>query len=82
MRTTLDIDDDVLQAAKELARYDNTTAGRVISKLFRKGLRSRDEEKAPETEFIYRNGIPVLPRRGGEIVTLEHVRKLMEEEDI
>ena len=28
MRTTLDIDDDVLQAAKELARSEKKTAGK------------------------------------------------------
>jgi len=31
MRTTLDIDDDVLQAAKELARRERKTAGAMIS---------------------------------------------------
>jgi hypothetical protein len=38
MRTTLDIDDDVLQAAKELARRQGKTAGRIVSELARRGL--------------------------------------------
>jgi len=38
MRTTLDIDDDILQAAKELARLERKTAGQVLSELARKGL--------------------------------------------
>lgn len=38
MRTTLDIDDDVLAAAKELARKQGTTAGEVISALARRAL--------------------------------------------
>ena len=38
MRTTLDIDDDILQAAKEMARAERKTAGQVISELARKGL--------------------------------------------
>jgi hypothetical protein len=38
MRTPLDIEDDVLQAAKELAERDCSTAGRVISALARRGL--------------------------------------------
>jgi len=38
MRTTLDIEDDVLQAAKELAQREGGTAGRVISTLARRGL--------------------------------------------
>jgi len=40
MRTTLDIEDDVLQAAKELAQRDGGTAGQVISRLARRGLAS------------------------------------------
>jgi hypothetical protein len=39
MRTTLDIDDEVLLAAKELARRQRCTAGEVLSQLARQGLR-------------------------------------------
>ena len=56
MRTTLDIDDDILQAAKELAASRETTAGRVLSDLARKAL-----EPAAVAEI--RNGVPVLPPR-------------------
>jgi hypothetical protein len=38
MRTTLDIDDDVLLAAKELAKRQRSTAGEVLSGLARQGL--------------------------------------------
>ena len=38
MRITLDIEDDVLLAAKALARHGGTTAGRVISDLVRQAL--------------------------------------------
>ena len=40
MRTTLDLDGDILQAAKELAAAHGTTAGKVLSELARKGLQS------------------------------------------
>jgi len=40
MRTTLDIDEDILAAAKELARQKGITAGKVLSNLARKGLSS------------------------------------------
>ena len=43
MRTTLDIDDDVLRAAKEVARREKRTAGEVISSLARRGLAAHDE---------------------------------------
>lgn len=38
MRTTLDIEDDVLAAAKELARREHRSAGAVISELVRRSL--------------------------------------------
>jgi hypothetical protein len=38
MRTTLDIDDDILQAAKELAQRERKTAGRILSELGRRRL--------------------------------------------
>ena len=79
MRTTLDIDDDVLTAAKELASHENTTAGRVISRLARKGLNG---SQGTSGQVEYRNGIPLLPRRPGEIVTMEHVQQIMDEEGI
>jgi len=40
VRTTLDIDDDVLLAAKELAKRQRRTAGEVLSDLARQGLRA------------------------------------------
>jgi hypothetical protein len=38
VRTTLNIDDDVLAVAKELAAAQNTTVGKVLSGLARKAL--------------------------------------------
>jgi hypothetical protein len=38
MRTTLDIEDDVLTAAKELARRQGISAGQVVSRLLRSAL--------------------------------------------
>jgi hypothetical protein len=77
MRTTLDIEDDVLQAAKELALREGHTTGRVISALARRGLTIPVAvvRNAAET----RGGVPILPSRG-ELVTLEHVQSLMDEE--
>ncbi len=56
MRTTLDIDDDVLQAAKEIAAARGTTAGKVVSDLARRGLEKRGT-------VTVRNGVPLLPVR-------------------
>jgi hypothetical protein len=57
MRTTLDIDDDILLAAKELAASRGTTAGKVVSDLVRRAL------AASITSVRVRNGVPLLPRR-------------------
>ncbi len=38
MRTTLDIEEDVLTVIKELARVQNESAGRVLSRLAREAL--------------------------------------------
>jgi hypothetical protein len=78
MRTTLDIEDDVLQAAKELAEREGRTTGKVLSELARRGLATPARRSAPER---MRNGVPVLPQRG-EIVTLEHVQSLRDEEGV
>jgi hypothetical protein len=74
MRTTLDIDDDVLQAAKELASSRGLTAGRVLSELARKGLE-------PARSARQRNGVPVLPRRpaGAARPTMKCVNELRDD---
>jgi hypothetical protein len=74
MRTTLDIDEDVLESAKELAARRGTTVGRVLSELARSALapRSRSVRK--------RNGVPILPKnRGARLVTPEIVNRLRDE---
>lgn len=80
MRTTLDIEDDVLQAAKELARCEGSTTGKVISKLARNGL-TQPTSSGKKRITRYRNGVPLLPSRG-EIITMEHIQKIMDEEGI
>ena len=74
MRTTLDVDDDVLQAAKEIAANRGATTGQVLSELARKGL-------APSRAAKVRNGIPLMPRRrrGSPRPTLESVNRLRDE---
>lgn len=77
MRTTLDIDDDVLLAAKERARRDGTTAGRVLSELARQSLTAgtSTHEAGPGTL-----GFRPLPSRGAP-VTNALIDRLREEDD-
>ena len=84
MRTTLDIDDDVLFAAKEMAVKERKTAGKILSEIFRRGMQSVDSGAAvakPGQPYVLKNGIPILPSRG-EVVTTAQVQRIMEEEGI
>lgn len=56
MRKTLDIDDDVLSAAEDLAAARGSTLGKALSDLARGSLHS---------ETAIRNGVPLLPPRAG-----------------
>lgn len=53
VRTTLEIDDDVLATAKELARNSGSTLGQVLSELARKSLNTISKPRI-------RNGVPLL----------------------
>jgi hypothetical protein len=73
MRTTLAIGDDVLSAAKAIARQRRQTLGHVVSELARESLH-------PPAAATERNGIPLLPvRRPNAIVTLDAVNGLRDE---
>jgi hypothetical protein len=74
MRTTLDLDEDILQAARELAALHRTSMGRVVSDLVRRAL------AAPVGSQAQRNGVPLLPPRPDERpVTMEDVNRLRDE---
>jgi hypothetical protein len=80
MRTTLDIDDDVLQAAKERARAEGKTAGQVVSELIRQALTQR-KGRLDVSSIEIVDGIPVLPSRGA-VITHEQVKRLIEGADL
>jgi hypothetical protein len=88
MRTTLDIDEDVLAAAKDLAKAEGRTMGQIISELARRGL--------TEPSFASLGGFPgmaepsvgfemdiwpTFPRRDGPPVTSEMVERIQDELD-
>ena len=78
MRTTLNIDDDVLVAAKELAARERTTVGKLVSDLAREALRAR--ANTARERRIHRGfyGFKPIPA-GGNVVTNELVDELREE---
>jgi hypothetical protein len=73
MRTTLDVDDDVLEAARVIARQKNETIGKIVSDLARRSLH-------PVAAGEKRNGVPLLPVRNPHArVTTEMVNALRDE---
>ena len=73
MRTTLDIADDVVQAAKERARREGKTAGQVVSELLRQALTAPGTSAVHESRPVY--GFSPFASRGS-LVTNELVDKL------
>ena len=75
MRPTLHIDDDVLQAAKELGVARRKTAGQILSDLARQALE-------PKTTYTTRNGVPVIPHRpGAPLITNADVKRWLDEDE-
>ncbi|MBM0105764.1 hypothetical protein JM946_13565 [Steroidobacter sp. S1-65] len=75
MRTTLDIDDDVLEAAKSLARQSDRTAGAVLSELARRAL-TRTSTTPTSTGV---GGFVPFESRGG-VVTNDQIDRLREQD--
>ena len=75
MRTTVDLDEDILRTAKSIARESEQSLGRVLSDLARRGL-----TPAPR-KFKIRNGVALLPPRPGDKpITSEMVKEWLEQE--
>ena len=84
MRTTLDIDDDLLAAAKELARREGCTAGEVVSRLLRASLTGQGSTAgfvAPAPGRSVAGFVP-FPAREGVVATNDQVNQLRDAEGI
>ena len=69
MRTTLELDDAVLVAARALARDESISLGAAVSELARRGLKAGVRvSRSP-------SGFPVLDIEGGHPITLEVVNR-------
>jgi hypothetical protein len=79
MRTTLDLDDDVLISAKEIARRENKTAGQVLSELARRALTQGVGVQEPgHREPVPAHGFRPFAERGA-VVTNATIEKLRDE---
>lgn len=81
MRTTLEIDDEVLLAAKDIARRKHSTAGAVISDLARQALTGATTARSAVAEPSGFYGFQPLPAEG-RVVSNETVEKLREDEGV
>lgn len=74
MRTTIQLDEDVLAAARALAEREGRTLGEVVSELARKGL-------APAAAAArVRNGIRLMPvRADARPTSLDEINALRDE---
>lgn len=73
MRTTVTIDDDILDAAKSIAASRGVAIGAVLSELARKGLER-------PSEYTQRSGLPVFcVREDAPIITTEQVKRQEDE---
>ena len=73
MRTTVDIEDDVLSVAKEMARQQRLPIGKVLSNLARRAL---TQHRRGGT----REGIPLFPvQKNAGVATLELINRLRDE---
>jgi predicted DNA-binding ribbon-helix-helix protein len=73
MRTTITIDDDLLAAAKSLARSRSVPVGRVISELARKGMQSSVRTRRKSNFPVFSVSSAARP------ITLEDVKKIEDE---
>lgn len=84
MRTTLDIDDDILAAAKELSRRQSTSAGKVLSQLARQALTASAPEPVRKVRGSAARSVagfrPLASR--GQPVTNELIDSLRDAEGI
>jgi hypothetical protein len=74
MRTTVNLDDDVVEAARALAAAEGKSLGEVVSELARRGLTPSQVDVDEEDGFpVFRVGPDASP------ITLAMVRAAMDE---
>lgn len=79
MRTTLNIDDDVLVAVRERARRERRSVGAVLSELARQALTGPRWAAESEAAYEAHHGFKPLPHRGPP-VTNTRIDELREQE--
>jgi len=81
MRTTVNIAEDALLAARHLAQRERMPLGDAISELVRRGATAGGRHPTGRQNAPLRGRFALLPARD-EVITPQHVRELMEREGI
>ena len=80
MRTTINLAEDALIAARNIARRERLSLGDAVSELIRRGSAAGEASLAARSQPVLRGRFALLPVRD-EVVTPQHVRELMEREE-
>lgn len=75
IRTTLALDEDVMVLARQVAQRERISLGKAVSELVRRAQAGAQTGMKPRSPFT------VYPARG-EVITSEHVYRLIDEEGI
>ncbi|WP_290651786.1 hypothetical protein [Aquisalimonas sp.] len=81
MRTTLEIDDDLLAAAREIARRERKPLGKGISQLTRQALTGAGQSAGADSGMHGAGGFRPFPSRGTP-VTNETTDRLRDNEGV
>jgi hypothetical protein len=84
MRTTLDLDFDILTALKERAAFESSSLGKVASKLIKQALLAKPESQDSRLQPKERNGIQLIQRTHPpkDPITMARIQAIADEEGI
>ena len=83
MRTTIDLEPDTLMAAKELARQENVSLGKVVSRLLRMALTGQVGQTAAVAPVGAASATGFVPfAQRGVVVSNELIDKLRDSEGV
>lgn len=79
MRTTLNLDDDMLILAQQTAQRERITLGQAVSQWMRRGAQQSGDSALPAAQPP-RSPYSVYPARSGPLITSQDVYRLLDEE--
>lgn len=82
MKTTIELPDQLLVAAKAVAAQRRTTLKAMLEHALRREIGFDELPAADEVVEKNRYGFPVLKKRGTSVVTSEQIYALLDEENV